>query len=118
MVNVLFYHANTPAADPRLELGVAILYLKTHIDANCPNIKDQIEWLVPQQYQVSDDQLVDICNSKKVDLLCSSHYIWNNSQLLEQLERIKSRLPNIKIVAGGPSVDVNIDTDFFKLIRL
>jgi hypothetical protein len=113
MLNLLFYHANTPTED-RLELGVVVLYLKTYIDTHCLDIKDQINWLIPIQYQITDDELVDVCNTKKVDLLCSSHYIWNNSHLMSQLERIHHRLNNTKIVAGGPSIDVNINADFFK----
>jgi putative methyltransferase len=114
MLKVLFYHATSVTTDPRLELGVAVLYLKTHIDTHCFDIKDKIEWLVPKQYQTDDDDLVSLCNDQKIDLLCSSHYIWNHSQLMLQLERIHSRLSDTKIVAGGPSIDVHIDDNFFK----
>jgi putative methyltransferase len=117
MLKLLFYHAagQPPSnTDRGFNLGVVTLYLKTHIDTHCPDIKDQIEWLIPIQHETTDDELVAICNTEKIDLLCSSHYIWNHRQLLGQLERIYPRLTNTKIVAGGPSIDVNIDTSFFK----
>lgn len=117
MLKVLFYHANDILSDNQdnvLFLGIASLYLKTYIEVNYPEISNQIEWLLPLQKKLSDSKLIDYCNHNKIDLLCTSHYIWNHSFLLEQLSRVKNSLPkNTLVVAGGPSIDVNINADFF-----
>ncbi len=119
MLKVLFYHAND-SLEPKdkekkiLYLGIASLYLKTHIDINHPDLAKQIDWMLPIQHRLSDQDLIDVCNTQQPDLICSSHYIWNHSILMEQLSRIRNKISkDIKIVAGGPSIDVNIDPDFF-----
>ena len=117
MLKVLFYHANDTIrndADKIIFLGVAALYLKTWIDQNRPNIGEQIQWSVPIQKKLSDEELVLLLNREKPDLFCSSHYIWNDSFICSQLNRIKNLVPeDICFVAGGPSINVNIDLDFF-----
>jgi hypothetical protein len=117
MLKVLFYHANDTlreSAEKLLFLGVAALYLKTWIDQNRPEIGEQLNWMLPIQKKMSDDELVNLLVREKPDLFCSSHYIWNDSFICDQLNRIKSRVPSsIRFIAGGPSIDVNIDPDFF-----
>lgn len=117
MYKILFYHANTLYFDElknSLFLSTAAIYFKTHIDINAPDIADKIDWLLPIQKKISDDELIEYCNSNQVDLLCLSCYLWNENFFIEQLSRVKHKLnPNLKIVIGGPSVDVNINHDFF-----
>lgn len=118
MIKVLFYHAtdSSPltAQNKKLFLSVAAIYLKTHLEINYPDIAKQIEWLIPLQHRLSDDELLKICHEQQPDLLCTSHYIWNQSFLIEQLRRIKKKLnSSCKILAGGPSIDVNINSNFF-----
>lgn len=117
MLKVLFYHANDTIYndnDNKLFLGVAALYLKTWVEQNRPDIAQQIDWCVPKQKKLSDEELITLLNNEKPDLFCSSHYIWNHSYLSSQLNRIKSKVSDkICFIAGGPSVDVNIDHDFF-----
>ena len=117
MLKVLFYHANDTlreSAENLLFLGVAALYLKTWIEQNRPEIGEQLNWMIPIQKKMSDDELINLLEREKPDLFCSSHYIWNDSFICDQLNRIKNRVPSgICFVAGGPSIDVNIDPDFF-----
>ena len=119
MLKILFYHANDTiqlkAADSSLFLGVSALYLKTYIDINYKDVAKNLDWLVPLQHKITDSELVDIINTEQPDVFCTSHYIWNNSFLFEQIERIKDKIPaTIKIIVGGPSVDVNINPTFFE----
>ena len=118
MLKIFFYHANDTlgqVTDRQLFLGIAALYLKTYIDYNKKNIADQIEWLVPVQQKMSDEQLIEKINQDKPDIFCTSHYIWNNDFLSNQIQRIKPHVDkNILFVAGGPSVDVNINDNFFQ----
>ena len=118
MLKIFFYHANDTlgqSTDRQIFLGIAALYLKTYIDYNKKNIADQIEWIVPVQQKMSDDQLIEKINQEKPDIFCTSHYIWNNDFLTDQIQRIKPYVDkNILFVAGGPSVDVNINDNFFQ----
>ena len=119
MVKVLFYHANYITQDSlsgnSLYLSLASLYLKTYIELNLPDTSNQIEWITPVQNRLTDQELIDLCNKYQPDLLCTGHYIWNHEFLKTQLLTVKKKLPtNCKIVVGGPSVDVNINSNFFK----
>jgi tRNA A37 methylthiotransferase MiaB len=118
MLKVLFYHANDTigAADTETQiyLGVSMLYLKTWMELNRVDLSKKITWCIPEQHKLSDDQLVELIQKEKPDLLCTSNYIWNHSFLIEQLGRIRPRVDkNILFVVGGPSIDVNINPDFF-----
>jgi wyosine [tRNA(Phe)-imidazoG37] synthetase (radical SAM superfamily) len=118
MLKVLFYHANdtvTHHGDSILFLGIASLYLRTHLEHSESEFSNQVEWLLPIQQSLTDDELIDYCNKTKPDLLCTSHYIWNHSFLMTQLSRVRNQVSkNITFVAGGPSIDVNINNDFFQ----
>jgi tRNA A37 methylthiotransferase MiaB len=118
MLKVLFYHANdtigASKVDTQIYLGVAALYLKTWVDLNRPEVGQKINWYIPEQQKLSDDELVELLEREKPDLFCTSHYIWNHTFLIEQLGRIRHRVDkNILFVVGGPSIDVNINPDFF-----
>jgi tRNA A37 methylthiotransferase MiaB len=110
---ILFYHAGTVYGD--VWLYPAVLQLKTHIDLFCPEIADRIEWLVPIQQQINNEELVKHIEQHDVDLLCTSHYLWNHAAVTEQLSSIRNRLQSkIKVIAGGPSIDANNNTNFFQ----
>lgn len=112
-LKILFYHAN-PVDWPKVWLYPLVLQLKMQIELFCPEIKDQLEWLIPIQQEISDEELIKQIEQTDVDILCTSHYIWNHDYLCEQLSRIKSKLKHgFKIIAGGPSIDVNINKEFF-----
>lgn len=118
MIKIFFYHASDSIgfdSDRQMYLGIAALYLKTHIDHYRTHIADKIEWLVPQQEKLSDEDLIEKLNKENPNIFCTSHYIWNHDYLSKQIERIKPHVSkDILFVAGGPSIDVNIDKDFFQ----
>jgi tRNA A37 methylthiotransferase MiaB len=115
MINVLFYHANNPEGgeNNRFYLNTAALYLKTYLDTHHPEEAEQVNWLLPKQEYLDDDQLIKLCNDNDVTLLCTSHYIWSHDLLIPQLERIKNKI-KAKIVSGGPSISVHVEEEFFK----
>jgi tRNA A37 methylthiotransferase MiaB len=117
MYNVLFYHANTVNhgnLENSLFLSVSAIYLKTYVELNDTHVAQSLNWSRPIQRKVTDEELIEICNSTDVDLLCLSLYIWNETYLKEQLLRVKSKLnPKIRIMVGGPSVDVHIKSNYF-----
>jgi radical SAM superfamily enzyme YgiQ (UPF0313 family) len=110
---ILFYHClDTRYTDPYV--SPAVLMFKTYMDFLHPDLARCIEWLVPLQNKISDEDLIDHVNRNGVDILCTSHYIWNHGLITDQLSRIRSKLdPALRIIAGGPSIDVNIDPAFF-----
>jgi hypothetical protein len=107
---ILMYHAGDG-----YWLYPAVLHLKTYIDVVCPEICNQLDWLLPIQHTMTDDELLAHIHECQPDVLCTSHYVWNHNGLINQLTNIKSKInKNIKIIAGGPSINVNLDADFFK----
>jgi len=107
---ILMYHAGDG-----YWLYPAVLHLKTYIDVVCPEICNQLDWLLPIQHTMTDDELLAHIHECQPDVLCTSHYVWNHDGLINQLTNIKSKInKNIKIIAGGPSINVNLDADFFK----
>lgn len=113
MKKVLFYYC-VLNSEHTLFLGTAHLYLKTFIDLVNPALARGLHWQLPIQFEVSDQELIQICNDNDIDFLCTSHYIWNHNKFLQQLARIKPYLnPKIKILSGGPSINVNVDSEFF-----
>ena len=114
MKKILFYFSNI-GNDSSLYTGTAHLYLKTFIDINSPDLASQLIWADSIQWEIDDDELVSICENEKIDILCTSHYIWNHDKLVSQLARIKNRIDEKIIIAGGgPSIAVNTDAEFFK----
>lgn len=114
MKNILFCY-RSPLSELGNMLGTAHLYLKTFIDIKNPNLAENLNWLQPIQHVIPDEELVEYCNKNHVDFLCTSHYIWNSTEFMEHLKNVKPFLnSNLKIIAGGPNINVNIDKDFFK----
>jgi tRNA A37 methylthiotransferase MiaB len=114
MTKVLFYY-DTNYVNGSVYLCTAHLYLKTYIDVTDPEISKKIHWVLPQQTRLSNEDLIKMCNDNDIDLLCTSHYVWNTENLMKQLREIRPHLnEKIKFVAGGPSVTVHIDDDYFE----
>jgi tRNA A37 methylthiotransferase MiaB len=114
-LKILFYHAGGTFAGHTAWLYPAVLQLKTYIDLFYQNVADQLEWLVPIQQEMSDDELIRHIEQTDVSVLCTSHYLWNHAFLTAQLSRIKNKLKhNVRVVAGGPSIDVNNNHKFFE----
>jgi tRNA A37 methylthiotransferase MiaB len=110
-LKILFYHAGGHTA----WLYPAVLQLKTYIDLFYQDVADQLEWAIPIQQEVSDDELIEHVNQTNADILCTSHYLWNHALLTAQLCRVRNKLKHtIKVIAGGPSIDVNNNHNFFE----
>jgi tRNA A37 methylthiotransferase MiaB len=108
-IKILLYHCNAWGW-----IYTTALQLKTYIDLLYPATAEKLEWLTPLQNEVSDQELLQHIKQNKVDILCTSHYLWNHDQLINQLCRIKDRLHHQTVIAGGPSIDVNVNENFFQ----
>lgn len=110
-LKILFYHADSGKV---AWIYPAALQLKTYIDLLYPEVAEQLEWLIPLQQRISDRELIYHIQSNKVDVLCTGHYLWNHTFLTDQIKSIKNQLdPRVKVIAGGPSIDVNNNKEFF-----
>ena len=105
-MKILFYHYESKLEAHQLYDGsysvyakYTVLYLKTYLEIKKPDIASQVEWCIPQQLKLSDDELIDLINKEKPDLFCTTHYIWNYQLILAQLERIRHRVdPNVLLL--------------------
>ena len=119
-LKILMYHANDAAMGTTsqklpLYLGLVALYLKTYIDSERTEIANQLEWQLPIQELLSDEELLNEIINNEIDLLCTSHYVWNHDNLMGQLTRIHTKLPKkVKIIIGGPSMNAHNDPQFFE----
>jgi len=52
----------------------------------------------------SDSKLIDLIILKSPDMLAFSLYSWNSIRSLYIAQEVKKKLPNIKIIVGGPEV--------------
>jgi hypothetical protein len=105
---ILFYHAGMPGW-----IKVNVLVFKTFIDILYPDLAEKLEWVLPIQDSMSDEELLRYIKQTKTDILCTSHYLWNHDFLNSQLARVRAKLRVQAVIAGGPSVNVNIDQEFF-----
>jgi len=108
-LKILFYHACQGGW-----LYSASILFKTYIEWFYPDTAKRLEWLIPLQWQIDDQSLIDYVTQNQVDFLCTSHYVWNHDFLSLQLARVSAQLKDVKIISGGPSIDVNADPNFFK----
>jgi hypothetical protein len=106
---ILFYHSGMQDF-----IKVNVLVFKTFIDILYPDLAEKLEWLLPIQDSLNDDALIQYIKQTDTDILCTSHYLWNHDFLTNQLSCIKSRLNLKAIIAGGPSIDVNVNKNFFE----
>jgi tRNA A37 methylthiotransferase MiaB len=113
-LKILFYHADDGNGGSVAWLFPAALQFKTYIDLFYPDTAEHLEWLIPIQQELTDQQLVDHITQTDADVLCTSHYLWNHEFLTKQITTVKSQLKStFKIIAGGPSIDVNNNQEFF-----
>ena len=85
-LKILLYHAG----GTKSWLYPAVLHLKTYIDITYPDIAAQLEWLVPIQQTLTNDELLAYIDQHQPDALCTSHYIWNHEYLINQLVQKRS----------------------------
>ena len=110
-LKILFYHAGAMAHS---WVYPAALQLKTYIDILYEDTAPQVQWLIPVQQEINTKDLVKQIIQNDVDVLCTSHYLWNHELLTQQIAEIKALVPKITVIAGGPSIDVNNNKNFFE----
>ncbi len=91
------------------------LILKSFYKIKSPENYSKINWTDPIIFQrMSSEEIVNIIELEKIDILCFALYVWTSSYSKTLMSLVKSRLPNIKIIVGGPDVYANIDDQYFE----
>lgn len=80
----------------------ALLYLRNNIDLPDSNIS-----VLEFSSGENEGKIAEKIKSFKPDILALSVYIWNTVKVRKLLKVVKSELPGIKIVLGGPEVSFN-----------
>mgnify|MGYP003657567770 CR=1 FL=1 len=83
---ILFYQSGMPGW-----IKVNVLTFKTFIDIIYPDLAEKLEWVLPIQDSMTDEEVLQYIEQTNTDILCTSHYLWNHDFLINQLSRIKSR---------------------------
>ncbi len=91
--------------NPSLNTPLAAGYLKSYAEAQGITAHVAID-LLPRRLadHAGDAQIVDAVVARQPDILGISLYTWNSERSLQIAERIKQRLPHLRVVVGGPEV--------------
>lgn len=120
MLNVVLYHCNLiPKQDQvqstQLYVSVATLYLKTYVDLTRPEVASQLNWHLPIQHAMTDQELIDYCWDNEIDVLGLSLFHWSYDYIRDQMLRVRHSLPpRTRVVAGGGHVIPHSDPDFLQ----
>ena len=98
-----------------LGIDYAWLSFKSYFEENNKH-KTQWEWLDPiaESYAFHVDDLVNQIVEREPDVLGFSLYVWNVGLSLEIAKQVKSKLPNCKVIVGGPHITYKEDINYFK----
>ena len=97
-----------------IEVPYLWLTLKSYFEANSKNPKAW-NWLDPiiSSYATSADEIIEEVIKSKPDVIGISCYMWNDKLTLHIAEAIKRKLPNVKIIGGGPALYYERDVSWF-----
>lgn len=90
------------------------LYLDLYCKQQCPEVLNFYEWSKIQYLFLNQDQIIDEIDKLQIDILAIGIYTWNKQNIVKILNQLKQKTKKtIKIILGGPSVDVFRDPYFF-----
>lgn len=62
----------------------------------------ETRFLSPEEERLDDAHILDAVVSRAPDIICATLYLWNIERSLHLLKKAKRRLPEVKILCGGP----------------
>lgn len=90
------------------------LYLDLYCKQQCPELFNYYEWSKIQYLFLNQNQIIEEIDRLEIDILAIGIYTWNKQNVLQILQQIKKKTKKpIKILLGGPSVDVIRNPNFF-----
>lgn len=91
------------------------LYFDSYVKQNSLEIYDLYEWTKIQYLYITQDQLIKEINELDIDVLAVSLYIWNKPNVLAAIKDLNKKIKKpVKIIMGGPSVDVVRNSTFLQ----
>ena len=104
----------TTHAEGAKEVPYLWLTLRSYFQRNSIN-PSAWEWLDPihDDYAESPEQIINHIVEQSPDVIGISCYMWNDKLTLHIAEEVKRKLPNIKIIAGGPALYYERDKSWF-----
>lgn len=96
------------------EIPYLWLTLKSYFQRNSIN-PSAWHWLDPihSSYADSEETLIKQIVDQSPDVIGISCYMWNDKLTLHVAEEVKRRLPNVKIIAGGPALYYEYNSSWF-----
>lgn len=90
-------------------------YLNSHLKSSVPDLIDKIQWSKIQLLEKTAESIAQEVEKLDIDIFCASLYIWNQYHVLKVVEQIKKILnKKITVIVGGPSVDPQRNSEYFK----
>lgn len=86
-------------------LNASLLHFKTYYELYSPELSKNVEWHQVMPTRDHHNSYVEQVIANKSDWLFIGLYIWTTPGLTKIIKRIKEKLPNIKILVGGPEVE-------------
>lgn len=96
------------------EIPYLWLTLKSYFQRNSKD-PSAWHWLDPihSSYADSEETLIKQIVDQSPDVIGISCYMWNDKLTLHIAEEVKRRLPNVKIIAGGPALYYENNSSWF-----
>lgn len=96
------------------EIPYLWLTLKSYFQRNSKD-PSAWHWLDPihSSYANDEEVLIQQIVNQSPDVIGISCYMWNDKLTLSIVEEVKRRLPNVKIIAGGPALYYEHNTSWF-----
>lgn len=113
MKNFLLINFTTPNTSAT-EIPYLWLTLKSYFQRNSRN-PSAWHWLDPihSSYAKDEETIIQQIINQNPDVIGISCYMWNDKLTLHIVEEVKRRIPNVKIIAGGPALYYEHNTSWF-----
>ena len=102
---VVSKHKMSTEPRPAWFINASMLHFKTYYDLYSPELAKQVDWhqVLPTEDYVNTyvDQIVE----NQSDWLFVGMYIWTQPGLAKIVRAVQKKLPNIKVMVGGPEVE-------------
>ncbi|MFH0880417.1 MAG: cobalamin-dependent protein, partial [Lentisphaerota bacterium] len=89
------------------EISLASVYLRHALQQNTERAFHRVGTLSARQLQQDDQRLIQSILARRPDILACTLYLWNIERTLHLIARLKTVLPHVKVLAGGPEVARN-----------
>jgi len=88
----------------REELRLAQVYLRNAVKKSSEQKHFKCFFLRDGDYSLDDAHLIGRIVARRPDIIAATLYLWNIERTLDVLKRLRSFLPRLKIIVGGPEV--------------